>query len=134
MAEQVLTAVPFPRVGLPGVTHMWGVVCPAHPQWGAPPEPTDADRCCAEVFAAACACGHPAHLGTNEYPVGDGRAFIGNRWVLVGRQGYRVVPQEEGTWSVVWFAHTTTRPVYGGQHLTHDDAHVLAHRLAYSRH
>lgn len=47
--EQVLIAVPYPRTD--DVT--WGVTCPTHFDYS----PTDRERCCAEAFAEALACG-----------------------------------------------------------------------------
>lgn len=61
MTEQILTAVPYPMTGIVGVALMWGPVCPVHPSFMGSNTPSDADRCCAEAYAEALACGHPDH-------------------------------------------------------------------------
>lgn len=63
MAEQVLVAVPYPVVGVPGIDLMWGAVCPVHPKHADANTPTDATREGAEDFAFACACAHAEHFG-----------------------------------------------------------------------
>lgn len=58
MAEQILKAVPYPRTNN---GPWWGPVCPIHPTYFGANEPTDVERCCAEAFAEALACGHHSH-------------------------------------------------------------------------
>lgn len=60
MAEQVFKAVPYPRTD--GGDN-WGIICPVHPAYMGNNVPTDRERCCAEAFAEAVACGHPSHRG-----------------------------------------------------------------------
>ena len=47
--ELLFVAVPYPRTD----HKLWGITCPEHFDYF----PTDTERCCAEAFAAAVACG-----------------------------------------------------------------------------
>lgn len=60
----------------------------------------------------------------------NGMSFVCNRWVFTGGKGYRVRPNDDGTFTVVSYAHTQTRVCYGGQNLTEDAAHAYAASLA----
>jgi hypothetical protein len=60
--EKICTAVPYPMVGVPGITLMWGPVCSDHPTLMGSNVPTDPDRDTAEAFAEALACAHPDHF------------------------------------------------------------------------
>lgn len=68
-----------------------------------------------------------------DYPTGgpDGMSFICNRWVFTGPKGYRVRPNEGGTYNVYSYAHTSERVAGpGGLRLSEDDAHAYAASLA----
>jgi hypothetical protein len=70
---------------------------------------------------------------TNDYPTGsaDGMSFICNRWVFTGPKGYRVKPNDDGTFNVYSYAHMQERVVGTfGMNLTEDAAHALAASLA----
>lgn len=79
-----------------------------------------------------------------DYPTGseNGMSFICNRWVFTGPQGYRVqfvglaegAPEDsERVWSVYSYAGSHTTPAWYDattRHMTEDDAHAYAARLA----
>ena len=66
---------------------------------------------------------------STNYPVGEGREFILNRWVCTGSRGYRVVPDHDA-FGVVFYNAAGSQPVYNGTGLSEDDAHALALRLS----
>jgi hypothetical protein len=62
----------------------------------------------------------------------NGMEFIGGRWVFAGDKGFRVKPMGDA-FNVYSYAHTDSRPVYGGQGLSEDEAHDMAWRLSYGK-
>lgn len=68
-----------------------------------------------------------------DYPTGseNGMSFICNRWVFTGSTGYRVRANDDGTFRVVSYAHTSERVAGSARiRMTEEEAHAFAASLA----
>jgi len=123
--EKILTAVPYPMTGHPDTTAAWGIVCEDHPLHMGGNVPTDVERCCAEAFAEAVACGHPEHFGVSLVHVVSATAIVvdgmDHQLAMCGKDmgPYRKIPachpvgnylsSESPWWAVITCAGCLTR-------------------------
>lgn len=70
---------------------------------------------------------------STDYPTGpeNGMELIGGRMVFTGPQGYRVrANTDDGTFTVVSYHGSSSRPVWDGVRISEHAAHCMAARLS----